>query len=36
VHDGGYPIAQESDGIPNWKDAPPIVPSVKDQVRAEG
>jgi enoyl-CoA hydratase len=36
VHDGGYPVAQEQDGIPNWKDAPPIVPSVKDQVRAEG
>jgi enoyl-CoA hydratase len=36
VHDGGYPIAQESDGIPNWKDAPPIVPSVKDKARAEG
>lgn len=36
VHDGGYPIAQESDGIPNWKDAPPIVPSVKDKVRADG
>jgi len=35
VHDGGYPVAQEQDGIPNWKDAPPIVPSVKDQVRAQ-
>ena len=31
-----YPVAQEADGIPNWKDAPPIVPAVKDQVRAEG
>ena len=29
-------MAQEEDGIPNWKDAPPIVPAVKDQVRAEG
>jgi len=35
VHDGGYPVAQEQDGVPNWKDAPPIVPSVKDQVRAQ-
>ena len=35
-HDNGYPIAQEEDGVPNWKDAPPIVPSLKDQVRAEG
>jgi enoyl-CoA hydratase len=36
VHEGGYPVAQEADGIPNWKDAPPIVPAVKDQVRSEG
>ena len=36
VHDGGYPVAQETDGIPNWKDAPPIVPSVKDKARADG
>jgi enoyl-CoA hydratase len=36
VHDNGYPVALESDGIPNWKDAPPIVPAVKDQVRADG
>jgi enoyl-CoA hydratase len=34
THDGGYPVAQETDGIPNWKEAPPIVPSVKDKVRA--
>ncbi|HYF45735.1 MAG TPA: enoyl-CoA hydratase-related protein, partial [Acidimicrobiales bacterium] len=36
VHEGGYPVAQEGDGIPNWKDAPPIVPAVKDQVRSDG
>ena len=24
VHESGYPIALEEDGIPNWKDAPPI------------
>ena len=35
VHENGYPIALEEDGIPNWKEAPPIVPSVKDQVRAD-
>lgn len=34
VHENGYPVAQEEDGIPNWKEAPPIVPAVKDQVRA--
>jgi enoyl-CoA hydratase len=36
IHDNGWPVALEEDGIPNWKDAPPIVPAVKDQVRAEG
>jgi enoyl-CoA hydratase len=36
VHDDGFPAAKEEDGIPNWKSAPPIVPAVKDQVRAEG
>jgi enoyl-CoA hydratase len=35
VNDDGYPIAKEDSGIPNWKEAPPIVPAVKDQVRAE-
>ena len=36
VHDDGYPIAQEVDGVPNWKQAPPVVPARKDQVRADG
>jgi enoyl-CoA hydratase len=36
VHDNGYPVALEEDGIPNWKDAPPIVPAEKNTVRAEG
>ena len=36
VHEGGSPVGQEADGIPNWKDAPPIIPSVKDKVRADG
>ena len=35
VNEDGYPIAQEDSGIPNWKDAPPIVPAVKDKVRAD-
>ncbi|HEY9558856.1 MAG TPA: enoyl-CoA hydratase [Acidimicrobiales bacterium] len=35
VHDNRYPIALEEDGIQSWKTAPPVVPSVKDQVRAE-
>jgi enoyl-CoA hydratase len=36
VHEEGWPVGLESDGLPNWKTAPPIVPAVKDQVRAEG
>ena len=36
VHENGYPIALEEDGIPNWKEAPPIVNAVKDKVRADG
>jgi enoyl-CoA hydratase len=36
VHENGWPVGLEEDGLPNWKTAPPIVPSVKDQVRAEG
>jgi enoyl-CoA hydratase len=35
VNDDGYPIAKEDAGIPNWKEAPPIVPALKDKVRAD-
>jgi enoyl-CoA hydratase len=35
VNEDRYPIAQEDSGVPNWKDAPPIVPSLKDKVRAD-
>jgi enoyl-CoA hydratase len=35
VNDDGYPVAKEDSGIPNWREAPPIVTAVKDQVRAE-
>ena len=35
VNDDGYPVAKEDSGLPNWKDAPPIVPALKDKVRAE-
>jgi enoyl-CoA hydratase/carnithine racemase len=36
VNEDRFPVAKEDSGIPNWKDAPPIVPAVKDKVRAEG
>jgi len=35
VNDDHYPIAKEDSGIPNWKEAPPIVPAVKNKVRAD-
>ena len=35
LNEDKYPIAKEDSGIPNWREAPPIVPAVKDQVRAE-
>ena len=35
VHDNRYPIALEEDGIPNWREAPPMMPAVKDKARAE-
>ena len=34
INDDGMPIAKEDAGIPNWRDAPPIVAARKDQVRA--
>jgi len=34
THDDKMPIALPQDGIPNWKDAPPIVPAQRDKVRA--
>jgi enoyl-CoA hydratase len=35
VNEDKYPVAQEDSGIPNWRQAPPIVPAVKDKVRAD-
>jgi enoyl-CoA hydratase len=35
VHENKYPVALAEDGIPSWKDAPPIVPAEKDSVRAD-
>jgi enoyl-CoA hydratase len=36
VNDDHFPIAKEDAGIPNWREAPPIVPAVKDKARADG
>jgi enoyl-CoA hydratase len=35
IHESKYPVALEEDGIVNWKEAPPIVPAVKDKARAD-
>jgi enoyl-CoA hydratase len=34
VHEDGWPAAKPEDGIPAWKEAPPIVPMEKTTVRA--
>jgi enoyl-CoA hydratase len=34
VHENNMPAALPEDGIPNWREAPPVVPAVKDLVRA--
>ncbi|MHA7664980.1 enoyl-CoA hydratase [Mycolicibacterium sp. HS_4_1] len=33
VHENGFPVGLEEDGLPNWRTAPPVVPAAKDQVR---
>ncbi|WP_255502927.1 hypothetical protein [Mycolicibacterium sp. CH28] len=35
LHENGYPLGLEEDGVPGGRTAPPIVSAVKDQVRAE-
>lgn len=34
VHENKMPAGLEEDGIPNWREAPPVVPAVKDLARA--
>jgi enoyl-CoA hydratase len=36
VNEDRMPAGKEDSGIVNWREAPPIVPAVKDKVRAEG
>jgi enoyl-CoA hydratase len=35
IHDDGFPAAKPEDGIPSWREAPPIVPAEKGSVRAD-
>jgi enoyl-CoA hydratase len=32
IHESKYPVAEPDDGIPNWKDAPPVRLAVPDAV----
>ncbi|HUE59290.1 MAG TPA: enoyl-CoA hydratase [Acidimicrobiales bacterium] len=34
IHESKYPVAQPADGIPDWRDAPPVLPALKDQPEA--
>ena len=34
VHEDGWPAARPEDGIPSWREAPPVVPAEKTTVRA--
>jgi len=34
IHDDNYPAALPDDGVPHWKEAPPIVPAAKDKARS--
>jgi enoyl-CoA hydratase len=34
VHESKYPVAEVADGVPDWRNAPPVLPSVKDKVAA--
>ncbi|BBZ29675.1 putative enoyl-CoA hydratase EchA13 [Mycolicibacterium madagascariense] len=31
VHNGGFPVANETDGLPNWREAPPVQPTAKTE-----
>ena len=35
LNEDKWPIAKPEHGIPDWREAPPIVPAVKDKVRAD-
>ena len=35
VRDDGVAVGDEAHGVPNWREAPPVVAAVKDKVRSE-
>jgi enoyl-CoA hydratase len=34
MHENKYPVGMPEDGVASWREAPPVVPAVKDLVRA--
>jgi enoyl-CoA hydratase len=34
IHESKWPVAEPADGIPDWRNAPPVKPSLKDQPEA--
>jgi enoyl-CoA hydratase len=34
IHESKWPVAEPADGIADWRSAPPVLPSVKDQAEA--
>ena len=36
IHENGMQIGLPEDGVPRWKDAPPIIHAVKEAVPADG
>jgi enoyl-CoA hydratase len=34
IHESKWPVAEPADGIPDWRSAPPVLPSLKDQSEA--
>lgn len=35
VREDGFPVGDEAHGVPNWREAPPVVAMLKDKVRAD-
>jgi enoyl-CoA hydratase len=36
IHENSVPIGLPDDGVPSWREAPPVVPAEKSTVRAGG
>jgi enoyl-CoA hydratase len=34
IHESKWPVAETDDGIPDWRQSPPVLPALKDRVEA--